>query len=180
MTEKNASSEQQGTSRLQPKTLLERLTGLVAILGGMLALSVAALVVTSVTGRWLFNAPIDGDFEMVKMATAMAVFAYLPYTQARRGNIMVDSFTAGLPRPAQAALDALWDLVFAGFMAFCAYALWFGTTDAIRSGEVTMQRQIILWPSIALCMGLAALVSITAFLTAIERLRAAKSREQAP
>ena len=32
------------------------------------------------------------------MATAIAVFAYLPYTQARRGNIMVDTFTSWLPR----------------------------------------------------------------------------------
>lgn len=160
------------------KPRLEKLTGLLAVLGGTLALTVAALVVTSVLGRWLFNAPIDGDFEMVKMATAMAVFAYLPYTQARRGNIMVDSFTAGLPRTVQASLDAFWDFVFAVFMAFCTYALWFGTTDAIRSGEVTMQRQIILWPSIALCMALAGLVSITAFCTAIERLRAISGKEQ--
>jgi TRAP-type C4-dicarboxylate transport system permease small subunit len=180
VTETNAAIEPGGRNPSGRKPRLERLTGLVAILGGALALGVAMLVVTSVLGRWLFNAPIDGDFEMVKMATAMAVFAYLPYTQARRGNIMVDSFTAGLPRWVQAAIDAFWDLVFAGFMALCTYALWFGTTDALRSGEVTMQRQIILWPSIALCMVLAGLVAVTAVLTALERIRLARHDEQHP
>lgn len=160
-------------------TALFRITGLTAILGACLALGVAALVVTSVLGRWLFNAPIDGDFELVKMATALAVFAYLPYTQARRGNIMVDTFTARLGKPVQALMDAFWDLAFAGFMGFCAYALWFGTMDAIRSGEVTMQRQILLWPSIAICMLLAALVAITAVVTAVQRVQAARQGESA-
>ena len=71
----------------QPRSLLERLTGVIAIVGGALAFSVAMLATISVGSRWLFNAPIDGDFEYVKMATAIAVFAYLPYTQARRANI---------------------------------------------------------------------------------------------
>jgi hypothetical protein len=76
--------------------LIERLTARVAALGGALALAIAGLVVVSVLGRWLFSSPVEGDFEFVKMATAIAVFAYLPYTQARRGNIMVDTFTSRL------------------------------------------------------------------------------------
>jgi hypothetical protein len=37
------------------------------------------------------------------MATAIAIFAFLPYRQARRGNIVVDTFTSGLPERANAA-----------------------------------------------------------------------------
>jgi TRAP-type C4-dicarboxylate transport system permease small subunit len=151
--------------------LVDRLNGLVAVAGGCLALGMAALVVTSVLGRWLFSAPIDGDFEFVKMGTAMAVFCYLPYAQVRGANIMVDTFTLRLPQAWQMRLDALWDLVFAGFMLFCAYALWFGTQDALKSGTTTMQRQIVIWPSIAFCMVLAALVAVTAVVTASAKLQ---------
>ena len=53
-------------------------------------------------GRWLLQLrPINGDFEMVQMATAIAVFSFLPYCQARRGNIVVDTFTSWLPRAHQ-------------------------------------------------------------------------------
>lgn len=150
---------------------LERLTGRVAVAGGLVALAVAMLVTASVLMRWLFNAPIDGDFEYVKMATAIAVFAYLPYTQARRGNIMVDTFTLNLPRPDRQRIDAFWDFTYALFMGFCAYALLNGTLDALKSGETTMQRQIPLWPGIGLSMLLCALLAATAILTALRLVR---------
>lgn len=151
--------------------VIERVTGVVAVLGGLLTLGVAMLATASVGMRWLLNAPIDGDFEYVKMATAVAIFAYLPYTQARRGNIMVDTFTGWLPPRAQAVLDAVWDLVFAALMAYLAYCLFHGALGALRSGETTMQRQLVIWPSIALCVVLAALVAITAVDTALRLLR---------
>ncbi|MEQ1612896.1 MAG: TRAP transporter small permease, partial [Hyphomicrobiaceae bacterium] len=149
-----------------PASTVERVTSRIAVLGGMLALAVALLATTSVLMRWLFNAPIDGDFEFVKMATAVAVFAYLPYTQARRGNIMVDTFTSWLNPRARNAVDAFWDLIYAAFMGYIAYCLVFGTLDALRSGETTMQRQLLIWPSIALSTLLCTLLSITAIATA--------------
>ena len=161
-----------------PSGVLERLTGAIAILGGLLALAVAVLATTSVLMRWLLNAPIDGDFEYVKMATAVAVFAYLPYTQARRGNIMVDTFTGWLSARARNVMDAFWDLVFAGFMGFCALALIVGTFDYIRSGETTMQRQLLLWPSIAVATLFCAILSIVAVATAIRLLRAPTNGER--
>jgi TRAP-type C4-dicarboxylate transport system permease small subunit len=155
----------------RPETWLTRITGYVAVFGGLLALAVALLATTSVLGRWLFNSPIEGDFEFVKMATAVAVFAYLPYTQARRGNIMVDTFTIGLSGHTRCLIDAFWDLAYAAFMGALAFALFIGTLDAIKSGETTMQRQILLWPTIGLSMLLCVLLAITALSTAIQLLK---------
>jgi TRAP-type C4-dicarboxylate transport system permease small subunit len=146
--------------------LVERLTAAVAVLGGCLAVAVACLVVASVLGRWLFSAPVEGDFEFVKMATAVAVFAYLPYTQARRGNIFVDTFTGWMPVRLRDFVDAFWDLCFAAAMGFCAFGLMRGTQDAIRSGETTMQLQLIVWPVIGLCAALCLLCAVTALATA--------------
>lgn len=150
--------------------LIERLTARVAALGGALALAIAGLVVVSVLGRWLFSTPVEGDFEFVKMATAIAVFAYLPYTQARRGNIMVDTFTSRLTARTQARLDAGWDLAYAAFMGLCCWGLISGARDAFRTGETTMQLQLAVWPAIALCSALSLLLTITAVLTAWRRL----------
>ena len=129
--------------------------------------------------RWLFNAPIDGDFEYVQMVTAVAIFAYLPYTQARRGNIMVDTFTSWLPASVCRAIDAFWDLAYAALMGYVAYALVFGTLDAIKSGETTMQRQLPLWPSIAVCTLLCIILAVTAVVTA-NRLFKTKSARGTP
>lgn len=159
-----------GGGMARPVSAIERLTGAVAILGGLLALAVALLATASVLMRWIFNAPIDGDFEFVKMATAVAVFAYLPYTQARRGNIMVDTFTGWLPAKAQRGLDACWDAVYAMVMGYIAYCLMHGTLDALASGETTMQRQLLIWPSIAVSALLCALLAATAVVSAVNLL----------
>ncbi len=105
------------------------------------------------------------------MATAVAVFCYLPFTQARRGNIVVDTFTMGVTSTTRRRNDAFWDFAYAAFIAFLAYALFNGTLDAIRSGETTMQRQIVLWPSIGLSMLLCIVLSITALLTGLRLLQ---------
>jgi TRAP-type C4-dicarboxylate transport system permease small subunit len=156
---------------------IERFTGGIAVLGGALALAAAMVATASVLMRWAFNAPIDGDFEYVKMATAVAVFAYLPYTQARRGNIMVDTFTSWLPAGARRLLDALWDIIYAGFMGYIAYCMTYGALGMYQSGETTMQRQLVLWPSVAICTALAFLLAITALLTAAHRIKAGTGRD---
>jgi TRAP-type C4-dicarboxylate transport system permease small subunit len=147
-------------------TLIERLSGAVAVTGGALSLAVALLVVVSVVGRRFLNAPIPGDFELVQMATAIAVFSFLPYCQARRGNIVVDSFTTRLPPRVNAVIDAFWDLVYAGMMGLMTACLAVGTLDHIRNGQTTMVLQFPIWPAIAVCTGLALLLTVVALATA--------------
>src|SRR4051812_45219095 len=108
-----------------------------AIAGGLLMLLMAIMVVTSVVMRWLINYSVPGDIELVQIATALAVFSFLPLCQAHRGNIMVDTFTTKLPRRAQRALDAVWDLVYAGMAALIAWRLAIGAYDTIRSRTVS-------------------------------------------
>lgn len=166
-----AVSPQEASPAGPPASGIERVTGAIAVLGGLLALAAAIVATASVLMRWAFSAPIDGDFEYVKMATAVAVFAYLPYTQARRGNIMVDTFTGWLPEAGRRLLDALWDVIYAAFMGYIAWCMTFGALGMYQSGETTMQRQLVLWPSIAVCTALAFLVSLTALLTALRLLK---------
>jgi len=174
-------SEAAVTPRYEPQPpLIERLTGAIALLGGILSLGVALLVVVSVVGRrlggtplgvtfrWL--GPVDGDFEMVQMATAVAIFAFLPYCQARRGNIVVDTFTAWLPERVNAYIDAFWDIVYAGMMGLLATCLVTGTLEHYRSGQTTMLLQLIVWPALALCTLLCLMLTCTALATAALRI----------
>jgi hypothetical protein len=166
--------------------LMERLSGIVAVLGGLLALATAMLVVLSVLGRWLSGmpwaqrvassvgvtlGPINGDFEMVQMATAIAVFTFLPYTQARRGNIFVDTFTGRIGARGNSLIDATWDLVYAGMIGLLTWCLAVGAIEHYRSGQTTMLLQIIIWPAIAISTLLLLLLTCVALSTAIDRLR---------
>jgi uncharacterized membrane protein len=71
----------------------------------------------------------------------------------------------------QRRIDAFWDITYAAFVAFLTYALLQGTLDALKSGETTMQRQILIWPSIGLSMLLCAVLAVTAVTSAFALLK---------
>ena len=146
--------------------LLDRLVAALAIAGGALALGVAFLVTISVARRWLGSQPIPGDFEFVQMATAVAVFAFLPYCQLRRGNIAVDTFTTWMPARGNALIDAFWDLVYAATMGLLAWCLLNGASDMFRNGTTTMVLGLAVWPAVAMCMLLAWVLALTSCVTA--------------
>jgi TRAP-type C4-dicarboxylate transport system permease small subunit len=155
----------------RPGGLLASLTGALAILGGLFSLAAAILVTISITGRWLGFGGISGDFELVQIATALSVFCFLPLTQWRRGNIMVDTFTTGLSPRTNRTIDAAWDLVFAAVMGLLAYCLVLGTREAFTSGVNSMVLGVPLGPVFALCAALVVILSLTAIATGLALLR---------
>lgn len=156
---------------LMPPSPIRRLTRFVALIGGGLMVAVAALVTFSVLSRWLANQGVSGDFELVQMSLALSVFAFLPYCQAQRGNIVVDTFTLRLPLRTQYALDALWDLVFAGVAALIAWRLALGAQGAFSTRTTSMVLTLPIGYAIAACAAMAGLLAIVCVLTGVERLR---------
>ena len=142
-----------------------------AVFGGTVALAVAAVVVVSVLKRWLFSQPIPGDFELAQIGTAVAVFAFLPYCQVVRGNIVVDTFTTALPAKLRGRIDALWDFVYALAMAFVAICLTRGTLATFASHEVSMVLRIPVWPGVAFGALACAFLAVVSLATALGLLR---------
>lgn len=117
---------------------MHRVSEALAVLGGLVALGVGVMITTSVLRRWLFDQPVPGDFEMAQMMTAVAVFAFLPLCQLRRGNILVDFFTASASPRLKAVLDLLACLLFSLFAALVFEGTLRGAGDAFRSKTTTM------------------------------------------
>jgi len=136
---------------------------LFAVVGGLLLTAVGLLTVASVTGRYLFSAPIEGDFELVQLGTALSVFAFLPWCQMVRGNVIVDFFTANLSPRRQGLLDALGALAFAAVAALLAVQLTQGGMDMYETQEQTvileLYRYYSFYPIVA-CVGLLCLVAL--------------------
>lgn len=165
--------------KLPPAEVLQGLTKGLAIAGGLLILCTAFAVVFSVLGRALVGTipgigPVPGDFELVQIGTALCVFAFLPLCQARRGNVIVDTFTLKIGERAQAALDALWDLVYCGFALFIAWRLALGARDLITSNTTSMVLGLPTGYAIAACSAMAVVLAGVAFLTAVTRVRSSR------
>jgi TRAP-type C4-dicarboxylate transport system permease small subunit len=151
--------------------IIERAARILALFGGVVALAVAGVMAVSVVRRWLLSSPIPGDFELAQIGTAVAVFAFLPYCQIVRGNIVVDTFTAHLSARLRRRIDAAWDLVYAAAMALVAICLARGTWDMLDSHEVSMVLRIPVWPGVAFGALSCAFLAIVALSTACALLR---------
>jgi TRAP-type C4-dicarboxylate transport system permease small subunit len=156
-----------------PNSAVERICRIIAILGGFVSLALAGTVCISVAGRKFFNAGVPGDFEFVQIGTALAVFAFLPLGQARRVNIVVDTFSTGWSARTRRIVDAIWDLTYAAMMGVIGYCMINGSIETFRNNTGSMVLQLPLWPALAVCTSLCLFLSGVTLWTA-KRLLAAR------
>jgi TRAP-type C4-dicarboxylate transport system permease small subunit len=145
-----------------------------AIVGGLLSVTVALIVVTNVLMRWLLKSTIPGDIELAQIGTALCIFAFFPICQYVRGNIVVDTFTARSPARVRNALDALWDLVYAAMALIIAWRLGVGAWDHMRSNTVSMMLGLPTGWAIAACAVMAVFLALVAIATAWRMLRSGR------
>ena len=116
-----------------------------AVIGGLLSCAMAAIVTVSVIGRYLFNRPIPGDYDIVGILCGCAIFAFLPYCQLQRGNVMADFFTARAPPRAKASLDAAGVAIYLAAAAMLTWRLYYGALEMRQSAEVIAAFDFYRW-----------------------------------
>ena len=117
---------------------LRLLSVALAVFGGLLLSAGALMTVISVTGRYLFSAPISGDIELVELGAGAAIAAFLPYCQISGSNVIVDFFTGAMTSRGRARLDAIHGLVFAFCSGLVAWRMTLGGIDAYLNNDETM------------------------------------------
>lgn len=142
-----------------------------AFAGGAVLVAMLFMSVASITGRAVFGRPIQGDFELVQLACAISIAAFLPWCQFRRGNIMVDFFTTWLPKRAQSVLDAVGALLLALVMGLVAWRAGLGAQAVWASGETAMISRYPQWIGYAAIVPSLAFTSVVALYTAWESLK---------
>jgi len=117
--------------------VIGRLSYAAALFGGCVVLGAGVLIVASILARWLLSVSIPGDVELIQAATAIGAFAFLPFGQLARSNIVIDTFTQRLPEVVCRRIDAFWDLLYAVVALLLAWRLGVGAFDALRSHTIT-------------------------------------------
>jgi TRAP-type C4-dicarboxylate transport system permease small subunit len=163
MTELAADADASERPRTAVGRLLTALAQLFAFAGGAVLTAITLMSVASIVGRWLLNKPVAGDFELVQLGSAVCVAAFLPYCQLRRGNIIVDFFTARTSERTQGVLDAFGALLLAIVMGLVAWRTGAGAVSVKSGGETSMIMGLPVWIAYALmapCFGLTALIAL--------------------
>ncbi|MGZ5894495.1 MAG: TRAP transporter small permease [Caldimonas sp.] len=110
--------------------LLETLAKLCAVAAGALLTLVTLMTCVSLIGRNLIGLTIVGDFELSGAAAGAAVALFMPWCQAKRGNIIVDFFTAKASERTVDGLDRFGALLLGLAMALLAWRTTLGGLNA--------------------------------------------------
>lgn len=123
--------------------LLDRSLGVGAAL---ILFSIVLITCVDVVGRYLFNAPLSGAFELTEILLAALVFLALPLTTERREHVEVDLLNLALGRKAQRLMSAFAGLFSAALLATFAWRLFTHAAKAAHDGAVTNALEIPLAP----------------------------------
>jgi TRAP-type C4-dicarboxylate transport system permease small subunit len=155
--------------------LIENLSRLFALLGGIVLTVLIVIVCLSVLGRSLNSVlngdmmqqalpglanyllalgigPINGDFELVEAGMAFAIFAFLPICHLNGAHASVDIFTQHLPLRMNRFLRMMIEFIFAAVLIIIAYQLFQGLLSKLNSGQTSFLIQFPVWWGYALSL----------------------------
>jgi TRAP-type C4-dicarboxylate transport system permease small subunit len=125
--------------------IVTRLCKVFAVAGGVLLLLLASMTMTSIIGRFFFDTPIRGDFEMTKQGMGLVVASFIPYCILNGGNLIVDFFTSKTSANTQRILDTLGALLTAAGLSLFAYKATEAIADVRESNEVSGNIDLPVW-----------------------------------
>jgi TRAP-type C4-dicarboxylate transport system permease small subunit len=123
--------------------VLESLAKLCAILAGVLLTGITLMTCGSLIGRNTTGDSIVGAFELTAVAAGAAIALFMPLCQVRRGNIIVDFFTAALPDRVNDKFDRVGALLLSVLFALLT---WRTALGGINSWQSNSETQIMGFP----------------------------------
>ena len=134
-----------------------------AIFGGLVLCAMALLTTISVIGRSAISMPVTGDFELIAIGTGVAVFAFLPYCQLVRENVIVDIFMSKTPFKARTFCDFIGNFFYVVIILLMLWRLPHGGIDLYDNDQMTLVLEVPQWwtfPLAILCLILLFVVNI--------------------
>jgi TRAP-type C4-dicarboxylate transport system permease small subunit len=144
--------------------LLESGAKLCAVLAGVLLTVITLMTCVSLIGRNTTGWTIVGDFELSGSAAGAAIALFMPWCQFKRGNIMVDFFTAKASAATQDKLDRFGALLLAAAMGLMTWRTGVGGLSAWGNKSGSMMLGFPEWVVYAFmvpALGLTALIAMT-------------------
>lgn len=133
---------------------------ILAFLSAVLIALLIGVTCVDVIGRYAFNRPFGGAYELTQMLLAALVFAALPLTSADGGHVEVDLALHLFPRRIQKLLGRLAGIVAALALGFFAWRLALIGMSQLDEGTRSASLAVPMAPLAFLASGSCALSAI--------------------
>ena len=153
---------------------LQTLARLCAVLAGVLLIVITLMTCVSLLGRNTIGWTIVGAFELSGSAAGAAIALFMPWCQVRRGNIIVDFFTARASEATQQGLDRFGALLLALVMGLMTWRTGVGGLNAWTSQTGSM---IMGFPEWIVYVGMLPPLALTALIALVQAVRGFDDRQ---
>lgn len=157
--------------------LAARLDRALGVLAGALLFAMMVITVIDVVGRYVFNKPVAGGFEITELMMAGLIFAGLPLVTARDQHVTIDIFQSIVPKRFQRWQTTAIHLLCAVCLAGIAWRLWVKAGQAFSYGDTTATLRLPLAP---LAYFMCFQAAITAVIFAVKTIFAASAGRPEP
>jgi len=144
-------------------------------LGGIAALTLflmMTLTFVDVLGRYLFNSPVPGGFEITEMMMATLIFLGLPLVSVEGGHITVDLLDSFIPASIKRIQSKIVNFLSATVLAIISWQLWIKASDILEYGDSTAVLEIPMAPLVflmSIMAGFTAILLVAITVTAFKR-----------
>ena len=128
-------------------TVLQRALG---VTSAVVLFAMMMITAVDVAGRYLFNKPIAGGFELTEILLAALIYCGLPLVSARRDHIVIDTFDPLFSRRLKRGLDMIAEVVCAVALAGVGYLIFVRAGRVAEYGDTTSVLKLPLAPVVYL------------------------------
>jgi TRAP-type C4-dicarboxylate transport system permease small subunit len=165
----NGSCKETGMDGREPLAAFDRLIApTLGIVAAVDLFCLMALTCVDVVGRYFFNSPVHGGFELTEMLLAGLIFTALPLVTVRGDHVTVDLLEPVTPLPLLRLQHIAACAASCVATAYLAYRLWVRALVMDNAGETTAQLKLKL---AYLTYGMAVLMALTAVAFLVLALR---------
>ena len=100
------------------------------------------LTFADVWGRYLFQYPVPGGYELTQFMMGLLIFSGLPILCAQEGHVAIDVFDSFIPKKWLGPHRAVVNLISAGALGVLAWRMFVQAGELSRTNEVTMTLKI--------------------------------------
>lgn len=106
---------------------------LLCYIGSISLFALMCLTAADVLGRYAFNRPITGVFEITEFLVLIVIFSFIGYTQSQKTHVAVDMLVNQFPKAIRFIIDLVNHVICLLLMGLIT---WMGIENAIELKEV--------------------------------------------
>ena len=149
-----------------------------AYIGALSLFIMMCLTIADVGGRYLFNRPILGAFELTEFLVLVLIFSFLAYAQAHKAHINVDLFMMFFPEELRNLIEIFNHIACFAIMILITWMGYEKAVEVMEAGESSPNLSVPSYPFVLFLVLGCAVLCIEFIRDIIAMLKNKKGAEQ--